>query len=121
MLLTHLRLPRLLSSSPLSRLLPLSRSLSTSAPLLSAPRTKHLSQPGWNQKPKTHTSTKKRWTPTGAGSGKAFQLTFKRAYAGKSHLNSHMARDRLNRLGRTAYSPSGKVARTIRRLLAPSL
>ncbi|EPQ27387.1 uncharacterized protein PFL1_04926 [Pseudozyma flocculosa PF-1] len=97
------------------------RSLSTTSRLLSAPRTRRFAQHGSGGKLKTHQATKKRWTPTGSGSGKAFQLVFKRAYAGKSHLNSHMSSDRLNRLGATAYSKAGRLNRTLRRLLAPSL
>ena len=70
---------------------------------------------------KSHSGTKKRWSPLGSGSGKAYQLMFKRALAGKSHLNSHMSSKRLNSLGGTALSPRGRINRTLRRLLGPSL
>ncbi|CBQ67848.1 related to 50S ribosomal protein L35 [Sporisorium reilianum SRZ2] len=86
-----------------------------------SPRTKHLAQHGSGGKLKSHSGTKKRWSPLGSGSGKAYQLVFKRGLAGKRHLNSGMARDRLNNLGGTALSPRGRINRTLRRLLGPSL
>ncbi|GAC95438.1 hypothetical protein PHSY_003014 [Pseudozyma hubeiensis SY62] len=81
------------------------RHFSSSQTFQASPRTKHLSQHGNGGKLKSHSGTKKRWSPLGSGSGKAYQLTFKRGIAGKSHLNSHMARDRLNNLGGTAIKP----------------
>ncbi|KAJ1031114.1 hypothetical protein NDA18_002333 [Ustilago nuda] len=97
------------------------RSFSSSNIAQKSPRTKHLAQHGSGGKPKSHSGTKKRWTPLGGGSGKAYQLTFKRGMAGKAHLNSGMARDRLNNLGGTVLSPRGRINRTLRRLLGPSL
>ncbi|KIS72016.1 mitochondrial 54S ribosomal protein bL35m [Mycosarcoma maydis] len=97
------------------------RQFSSSRIADASPRTKHLAQHGSGAKLKSHSGTKKRWTPLGSGSGKAYQLTFKRGLAGKSHLNSHMPRDRLNNLGGTALSPRGRINRTLRRLLGPSL
>ena len=95
--------------------------LHTSAAALSAPRSKPFAQHGSGGKLKSHTGTKKRWSPLGSGSGKAYQTVFKRAYAGKAHLNSHMSSTRINSLGRTALSPRGKIGRTLRRLLGPAL
>ncbi|CAG8454543.1 5302_t:CDS:2 [Cetraspora pellucida] len=46
---------------------------------------------------KTHSGTKKRWRVTGRGK-------FKRARAGKAHLNTGVPRARLVRLGKAAYS-----------------
>ncbi|SPO20110.1 related to 50S ribosomal protein L35 [Ustilago trichophora] len=97
------------------------RLLSTSHIAQASPRTKHLAQHGSGGKLKSHSGTKKRWSPLGSGSGKAYQLTFKRGLAGKAHLNSHMARNRLNNLGGTVLSPRGRINRTLRRLLGPSL
>ncbi|SNX81761.1 related to 50S ribosomal protein L35 [Melanopsichium pennsylvanicum] len=97
------------------------QTFTTSSLVRSSPRTKHLSQHGSGNKLKSHSGTKKRWSPLGSGSGKAYQLTFKRGLAGKRHLNSGMARDRLNSLGGTVLSPRGRINRTLRRLLGPSL
>ncbi|GAC73672.1 hypothetical protein PANT_9c00243 [Moesziomyces antarcticus T-34] len=97
------------------------RMFSTSRIAEASPRKKHLAQHGSGGKLKSHTGTKKRWTPLGSGSGKAYQLDFKRGLAGKRHLNSHMSRDRLNGLGGTVLSPRGRINRTLRRLLGPSL
>ncbi|KAF6766812.1 hypothetical protein PSEUBRA_000458 [Kalmanozyma brasiliensis GHG001] len=119
-----LRSPSAASSSKLAsplQTLPAARPFSSSSIAASSPRTKHLAQHGSGGKPKSHSGTKKRWSPLGGGSGKAYQLTFKRGLAGKSHLNSGMARDRLNNLGGTALSPRGRINRTLRRLLGPSL
>ena len=107
--------------TPFTSTLPSLRLFSTTPLVAASPRTKHLAQHGSGGKLKTHSGTKKRWTPLGSGSGKAYQLLFKRAYAGKSHLNSHMARNRLNNLGGTKLSPRGRINRTLRRLLGPSL
>ncbi|PWN51847.1 hypothetical protein IE53DRAFT_378622 [Violaceomyces palustris] len=96
------------------------RSITTSSPMQSSPRSKHLSQRGSTNKMKTHQGTKKRWTPLGSGS-KASDILFKRGFAGKSHLNSGMARNRLNNLGGTTLAPRGRISKTLRRLLAPSL
>ncbi|KAJ1030237.1 hypothetical protein NDA16_001148 [Ustilago loliicola] len=108
-------------STPLASTLTTVRLFSTSNIAQKSPRTKHLAQHGSGGKPKSHSGTKKRWTPLGGGSGKAYQLTFKRGLAGKAHLNSGMARDRLNNLGGTVLSPRGRINRTLRRLLGPSL
>ncbi|PWZ02581.1 hypothetical protein BCV70DRAFT_2785 [Testicularia cyperi] len=97
------------------------RTFTSSVSAQASPRTKHLAQHGSGGKLKTHSGTKKRWSPLGSGSGKAYELTFKRGLAGKRHLNSGMARDRLNNLGGTALSPRGRINRTLRRLLGPSL
>ncbi|TKY90670.1 hypothetical protein EX895_000668 [Sporisorium graminicola] len=111
--------PTKLSNS--SQILSAARYFSTSNIAQASPRTKHLAQHGSGGKLKSHSGTKKRWSPLGSGSGKAYQLTFKRGLAGKRHLNSGMARDRLNNLGGTALSPRGRINRTLRRLLGPSL
>lgn len=76
-----------------------------------------------NQTPrgfKSHSGAKKRYSPVGRGSGSSLQM-FKRGRTGTRHLNSGMARDRLNRLGGTVIERGGNVGKALRRLLRPSL
>ncbi|GMK58768.1 hypothetical protein CspeluHIS016_0602100 [Cutaneotrichosporon spelunceum] len=59
---------------------------------------------------KSHSGAKKRFRLTGGG-------VYKRAQAGKQHLNTGFSGGRIARLGKTAYTTPSQT-KTIRRLLA---
>ncbi|KAL7420381.1 hypothetical protein Q5752_005351 [Cryptotrichosporon argae] len=103
-----LSLRSLFAAAGPSRLPLLATLRGTTVPVTAAPSRAFSASPV-AQLLKTHSGTKKRFRATAGG-------LFKRAQAGKQHLNTGFSASRINRLSRTVYATKAQ-AKHLRRLM----